>query len=118
MKLNFKKTIKALFFLLAVFSQVKCSSSNDAADPGPVLPPVVPPVVVTNDVDFWLTKGDQSVLLAKQSGTLGFGTTYNIYPNIEVNASQKYQTSLSTLNGSLTSAYDKCYKGFSGKWYR
>ncbi|MFH6965449.1 glycoside hydrolase family 30 beta sandwich domain-containing protein [Flavobacterium sp. FlaQc-28] len=92
MKRNFKNTIKTLFFILAVFSQVKCSSSNDAADPGPVTPPVVPPVVVTNDVDFWLTKGDQSVLLAKQSGTLGFGTTYNIYPNIEVNASQKYQT--------------------------
>lgn len=92
MKLNFKNTIKILFFSIAVFSQVKCSSSNDAVDPV-VNPPVVnPPVVVTNDVDFWLTKGDQSVLLAKQTGTLGFGTVVNTYTNIEVNASQKYQT--------------------------
>ncbi|WP_291147507.1 glycoside hydrolase family 30 protein [Flavobacterium sp. UBA7680] len=92
MKLNFKNTIKILFFSMAVFSQVKCSTSNDAVDPV-VNPPVVnPPVVVTNDVDFWLTKGDQSVLLAKQSGTLGFGTIPNSYNNIEVNAAQKYQT--------------------------
>lgn len=92
MKLNFKNTIKILFFSIAVFSQIKCSSSNDAVDPV-VNPPVVnPPVVVTNDVDFWLTKGDQSVLLAKQTGTLGFGTVVNTYTNIEVNASQKYQT--------------------------
>ncbi|WP_343696640.1 glycoside hydrolase family 30 beta sandwich domain-containing protein [Flavobacterium sp.] len=92
MKLNIKNTIKILFFSAAVFSQIGCSSSNDAVDPV-VNPPVVnPPVVVTNDVDFWLTKGDQSVLLAKQTGTLGFGTAVNMYTNIEVNASQKYQT--------------------------
>ena len=88
MERNFKNIIKALFFTMTVFAQVKCSSSNDTVDPVPV----VPPVAVTNDVDFWLTKGDQSVLLAKQTGTLGFGTTYNTYMNIEVDASQKYQT--------------------------
>lgn len=77
---------------MAVFAQVKCSSSNDAVDPV-VNPPVVnPPVVVTNDVDFWLTKGDLSALLTKQTGTLGFVTTTNSYANIEVNAAQKYQT--------------------------
>ena len=93
MKLNFKNTIKALFFAIAIFTQVKCSSSSDTVDPPPVVPPVVvPPVVVTNDVDFWLTKGNQSVLLAKQTGILGFGTTPNIYVNIEVNDAQKYQT--------------------------
>lgn len=93
MKLNFKNTIKVLFLAIAVFAQAKCSSSSDTVDPPPVVPPVVvPPVVVTNDVDFWLTKGNQSVLLAKQTGTLGFGTTTNTYTNIEVNASQKYQT--------------------------
>lgn len=92
MKLNFKNTIKILFFSMAVFSQIKCSTSNDAVDPV-VNPPVVnPPVVVTNDVDFWLTKGDQSVLLAKQTGKLGFGTTNNSYTDIEVNEAQKYQT--------------------------
>ncbi|OXA80073.1 glucosylceramidase [Flavobacterium aquidurense] len=93
MKLNLNNSIKVLFCALAIFAQIKCSSSNDATDP--VLPPVTPPVtppVVTNDVDFWLTKGDQSVLLAKQTVTLGFNTTYNINQNIEVSESQKFQT--------------------------
>lgn len=90
MKPILKNTIKALFLGAAIFAQVKCSSSNDAVEQGP--PPVTPPVVVTDDVDFWLTKSDQSVLLAKQSGNLGFSTTSNDYANIEVNASQKYQT--------------------------
>ncbi|TPG39302.1 glycoside hydrolase family 30 protein [Flavobacterium pectinovorum] len=89
MKPNLKNAIKALFFATAIFAQVKCSSSNDAVENPP---PVVPPVVVKNDVDFWLTKGDQTALLTKQTGALGFGTTVNNYPNIEVNASQKYQT--------------------------
>ncbi|WPO80635.1 glycoside hydrolase family 30 protein [Flavobacterium sp. KACC 22761] len=93
MNFNSKTTIKALFLALAIFTQVKCSSSNDATDPTPVTPPVVtPPVTVTNDVDFWLTKGDQSVLLAKQNTTLGFNTSYNTYPNIVVDDALKYQT--------------------------
>lgn len=80
---NLNKILIALILVL----ELSCSSSNDA-----VVPPVVPPVVVVNDVDFWLTKGDQNVLLAKQSGNLGFNTIVNSYPNIEVNAAQKYQT--------------------------
>jgi glucosylceramidase len=80
---NLNKILIALVLVL----ELSCSSSNDA-----VVPPVAPPVVVVNDVDFWLTKGDQNVLLAKQSGNLGFNTIVNSYPNIEVNAAQKYQT--------------------------
>lgn len=91
MKPILKNTIKALFLGAVIFAQVKCSSSNDATEQTPP-PPVTPPVVVTNDVDFWLTKSDQSALLAKQTGSLGFSTTSNSYANIEVNASQKYQT--------------------------
>src|ERR1700756_2720106 len=88
MKLNLKNIIKAVCFSIAVFAQVKCSSSNDAVEN----PPVIPPVVVTNDVDFWLTKGDQGILLAKQSSAIGFGITNNSFATIEVNESQKYQT--------------------------
>ncbi|WP_316635419.1 glycoside hydrolase family 30 beta sandwich domain-containing protein [uncultured Flavobacterium sp.] len=92
MKPNFKNAIKILFFAVAIFAQIKCSSSNDAVENPPVTPPVIPPVVVKNDVDFWLTKGDQTALLAKQTDVLGFGTTVNAFQNIEVNAAQKYQT--------------------------
>jgi glucosylceramidase len=55
-----------------------------------VIPAPRPPV--TNEVDFWLTKSDQSVKLQKQSGVLGFGTTSNMFPNIEVNEATRYQS--------------------------
>jgi glucosylceramidase len=48
--------------------------------------------VATNDVDFWLTRGDQSVLLQKQSTVLSFGTTSNSYSNIDIDAAQGFQT--------------------------
>ena len=44
------------------------------------------PVPATNDVEMWLTKADQSVLLQKQSQVLSFGSTANIYPNIDVDS--------------------------------
>ncbi|WP_294957623.1 glycoside hydrolase family 30 beta sandwich domain-containing protein [uncultured Flavobacterium sp.] len=92
MKFNFKNTIKAFCCMAVVLAQVKCSSSSDPVENPPVDPPVVNPPAVTNDVNFWLTKGNQSVLLEKQTAVLGFGTTANAYANIEVNAAQKYQT--------------------------
>ncbi|MWB95700.1 glucosylceramidase [Flavobacterium sp. GA093] len=93
MKHNLKKTIQVLFFALAILTHVKCSSSSDTVDQPPVVvPPVTPPVTVTNDVDFWLTKSDQTVLLTKQSGVLGFSTASNSLVSIEVNEAQKFQT--------------------------
>jgi len=88
-----KNTTKLLLLLTVVCLQSNCSSSNDTVDPV-VSPPTSPnpPVVVANDVDFWLTKGDQTVTLKKQTTVLGFGTSVNAYPNIEVNSSQEYQS--------------------------
>ena len=51
-----------------------------------------PPASGTNDVDFWLTKSDHSVLLQKQPVVLSFGTTSNTYSNIDVDTSHTYQT--------------------------
>jgi len=67
-----------------LFSCTKSSSGGGTANP--------PPPVGTNDVDFWLTKNDQSVLLQKQSTVLSFGTTANFYSNIIVDTLQTYQT--------------------------
>jgi glucosylceramidase len=86
-----KRVLKITFFITAIVLQVKCSSSSDSgSEPAPPTP--VPPVTVANEVDFWLTKGDQSVKLQKQTGVLGFGTSANGYASIEVNEAQKYQT--------------------------
>jgi len=77
---------KLIVLIALALIQVKCSKSG--VDPTPI----IPPVPVTNDVDFWLTKGDQSVNLQKQSTVLGFGTTYNMYQNIEVDEAQTFQS--------------------------
>ena len=59
-----KVLIIALVGLMSI--QSNCSKKGDGnTTPPPVVPPTNPPV--TNEVDFWLTKGDQSVLLQKQS---------------------------------------------------
>ena len=72
--MNKYKIILIIIFggLLTIF--FACSKKSSSGD-GMVNPP--PPPAGTNDVDFWLTKGDQSVLLQKQSTVLSFGTTTN-----------------------------------------
>jgi len=45
-----------------------------------------------SDVAFWLTTGDQSVLLEKQNEVLNFGTSSNENPTIEVDEKQKFQS--------------------------
>jgi O-glycosyl hydrolase len=83
--------LSKLFFVIA-FSAIhmSCSSSNDGGDASTPLPTPTP--IAKNEVDFWLTKGNQSALLQKQTGILAFGSKANIYPNIEIKDSQKYQT--------------------------
>ena len=83
-----KKSMKFLFLAALTSVLLKCAPTNDAAKPAPI----PTPTPVTNDVDFWLTKGDQSVLLQKQTAILGFGTTYNTYSNIEVDETQTFQS--------------------------
>ncbi len=75
----------SVFFVFTVFVFGDCSkkSTNNPE------PPIVTPV---NEVDFYLTKGDQSVLLQKQTGVLSFGTVANSYSNIDVDSAVTYQT--------------------------
>ena len=83
--------IGKLFFIIAFSAMhISCSSSNDGGDSPAPTPTPTP--VVKNEVDFWLTKGNQSALLQKQTSILAFGSKANIYQNIEINDTQKYQT--------------------------
>ena len=66
--------------LLSVILFTSCSRSGDS--PAPVPPTPVPPL--TNEIDFWLTKSDESIKLQKQATVLAFGTTVNQYASIEV----------------------------------
>ena len=51
-----------------------------------------PPIVADTLVSSWLTKGNQSALLEKQTTTLKFDSLINAYPSIVVDESQTFQT--------------------------
>src|SRR5687768_7921078 len=91
MKLN-TMFIRTLVAGCLLFSLGCCKKSTPTTTTPPVVPPVIPPVVATNDVDFWLTKGDETVLLTKQNTVLSFGTVANGNTTIEVDTTQKFQT--------------------------
>ena len=78
--------MKFVAVLALMLLMSKCSSSGDIANTLPK------PPVSTNDMNFWLTKGDQSVMLQKQNSILTFGTTSNSYATIEVDESKSFQT--------------------------
>ncbi|WP_241258505.1 glycoside hydrolase family 30 beta sandwich domain-containing protein [Flavobacterium sp. Sr18] len=86
-----KNTMKFLVVLTLTLLMSKCSPSGDTVDPAPT-PTPNPPAAVTNEMDFWLTKGNQSVTLQKQTSVLAFGTTVNNYANIEVDDAKTFQT--------------------------
>ena len=83
---NKKILISITISLIALFFACGKRSSGRSVNPPP------PPPVGTNDVDFWLTKSDQSVLLQKQSTVLSFGTTSNSNADIDIDTTQSFQT--------------------------
>lgn len=79
-----------LFWIASFVFFINCNK-NTQGSPQPT--PVVPPVTtVTSDVDYWLTKGDQSVLLKKQNYVLSFGKPANNNPFIDVDTTNVMQT--------------------------
>ena len=85
-----KKIVACLLLLsFIVFTSSRCKKSSDTTPVTPVTPPPVTPA--TNDIDFWLTTSDKSVLLQKQSTVLSFGTTANTNVNIEADTTAQYQ---------------------------
>ncbi|MDQ2863461.1 MAG: glucosylceramidase [Bacteroidota bacterium] len=86
-----KNTLPARIAIGIIFIFFSCGKSSSSSGGGTIFPPPNPPAAV-NDVEYWLTKNDQSVLLQKQSTVLSFGTSSNSYPNIDVDSTQTYQT--------------------------
>jgi len=83
-----RTTVKLVFLIVFVSFLLRCSKSGITPTPDPVKPTPA----VKNDVTFWLTKADQSVLLKKQTTILGFDSIANTYPTILVDDAQTYQT--------------------------
>ena len=78
--------IKSIFFSLVLGILSGCAQSSEDSNPTPE------PTPTTNDVTFWLTKADGIVKLVKQNTILGFNTVTNVYPNVDVNDNQTFQT--------------------------
>lgn len=89
MKASYKNTFLfcCSMFLLG-FAYCK-KDPKGSVDPKPVDTTAKP---TKNEVDFYLTTGNQSSLLQKQNAILAFGTTETIYPDITVDTTQTYQT--------------------------
>ena len=80
---------RLITILLLLILCGSCSGDSDT-DTDPPNPP--PPPEVENEVDFYLTRGDQSQKFQLQPGILAFRTTYNTYPTIKVSTSETFQT--------------------------
>jgi len=79
------------FFILGMLAVLFINCNHEKTpDLTPPAPPVNPPA--KNEVDFWLTNGDESVKLQKQNSILAFGTNANQYPTIEVDEKVTNQT--------------------------
>ncbi|MFZ4056602.1 MAG: glycoside hydrolase family 30 protein, partial [Ferruginibacter sp.] len=83
-----KKRIPLFFLAGFMMLAIACSKKSTPTPPAP-LPPVVP---VANEVDYWLTKADQSAKIEKQSDIIAFNTTANGNPEIVLDSNQRYQS--------------------------
>ena len=85
------KCMRPRVMLLVVALSLGCTKKGGTST-GSTTPVPVVPVPASSDMVFWLTKGDQSVLLAKQSANLNFTIVSNQFPTITVDSTQQFQT--------------------------
>jgi glucosylceramidase len=78
--------MKSLLILTLSILFLNCSSSNNVTGQNTTTP------VTPSEMDSWLTKGNQSVKLQKQSSILAFGSVSNNFSTIEVDESKTFQT--------------------------
>lgn len=91
-----KRSFVRNFILLPCFAFLTvnftdCHKNNTGGGGGDNGGGTTPPVV-QNDVSFYLTKGDQSVLFKKQSYPIAFKSAANGYPDITIDEDQGFQT--------------------------
>ena len=104
MKLTNQKILnrmKSIFFMSLLFAFTITCSSSDSETEEPFKDDDPTSNLESNEVDFYLTKGDQSQKLQKQEDLLVFGNNYNNYPSIEVDGSKSFQ-SISGFGFTLT----------------
>ena len=73
-----------LLACLLIFTSSRCNKNAGAVTL------TTPPA--SGDMEFWLTKSDQSALLKRQTATLSFGSIANAYSFIDIDSTQRYQS--------------------------
>lgn len=80
-----KNSLLTLIAISTLFIYGDCNKKDDGGQTNP-------PTATVNEVDFWLTKPDQTSLLQKQTSPLAFSTTNNGSFTIDVDSTVKYQS--------------------------
>ncbi len=83
---NFTPLLLIITGVISVFASCKKSSSGGGNGGG-----ITPPVTGT-PVAYWVTKGDKSALVQSQTDPLSLLDVNNVFPLIEVDSSQAFQT--------------------------
>ena len=84
--MNAKKILLTFCTLGVMLGFGNCQKKKNADNTSQT--PLTP---ITNDIDFWLTKADQTVLLKKQSAIISFNAAASSYGTIEVDSAVTYQ---------------------------
>jgi glucosylceramidase len=84
--MNAKKILLTFCTLAVLVSFGNCQKKKNTDNT-----PQTPQTPATNDIDFWLTKADQTVLLKKQSSVISFKAATNSNASIEVDSAVTYQ---------------------------
>ena len=79
-----------LYLVLIVVVFPGCTKSKDAGSPPVIITP--PPPVTPTGISYYLTTGDRTSLLSKQTTPLPFDVVANALADINVDSSQKFQT--------------------------
>lgn len=79
-----KKSFKIIFAVLIISALYSCAQSSDITN-STTIP-------VASEVDYWVTKSDESIKLQKQTNSLNFNTNNNNYTTIEINDNQTFQS--------------------------
>lgn len=79
-------------FLVLVAWTVLCQGGCAKKSDGGSTPTPPPGPAGPNDVEYWMTMGDQGALLQKQTTILSFGTVANSYTTLDVDTTQTMQT--------------------------
>lgn len=122
-----QKYLLILSLIFTVCFCFHCSKGNPSGggNTPPPPDPIPPAQPATNDVEFWLTKGDKTVLLKKQNDILSFGTSANNYPFIDIDTTSAMQVvdgfgftltdgSAAVINGLSTSVKSELLKELFG----